>query len=92
MSTLKLLPNPGSKASIADKFSVPASAADALSRSRRAGALSEAEWAEPLIVILPNWPAAVPPISIATLPPAKWVNPPDIFFSRRRCIPAHLDA
>ena len=34
--------------------------------------------AAPLIVILPNWPAAVPPISIATLPPAKLVNPPVI--------------
>ena len=63
---------------MADKFSVPASAADALSRSRRAAALSGVEWAAPLIVILPNWPAAVPPISIATLPPAKLVNPQDI--------------
>ena len=41
-----MLLNAGSKASAADKFSVPASAA------------------EPLIVILPNWPAADPPNSV----------------------------
>ena len=63
-----MLPIPGSKPLTADKFSVPGSAA---------ATLSGVEWAEPLIVILPNWPAAVPPISIATLPPAKWVNPLD---------------
>ena len=57
MSTLKVLPNPGSKASIADKFSVPASAAVALSK---------AEWAEPLIVILPNWTAPVAPIAVCS--------------------------